>query len=310
MIAYTFYSSDISIADTLYSGQCFTWNQPYGHSGVHCAVIDNYPVFISADNHNSFRVYCDASSLQGKPLPEYFTWYFTLDLDAAQVFPENFSVLFPVLWDRLNNYFRLKIMRQDPFETMITFMCAQGIGMQIIRKQVSLLAEHYGKRFDILFQDSSLTIYSFPSPLSLAGCDPVMLSRCTNNNRTRAANIIRASRAVAEGKIDFCALGDKTLPLGELRSRLCELDGIGYKIADCIALFGLGRFDAFPIDTHVKQYLAQWFGSRTALRSLTPAAYLKLDAEARSILKPEFAGYAGHMLFHCWRKEVKKLRWF
>ncbi|MEI6640380.1 MAG: Fe-S cluster assembly protein HesB, partial [Chlorobium sp.] len=74
--------------------------------------------------------------------------------------------------------------------------------------------------------------------------------------------------------------------------------------------FGLGRFDAFPIDTHVKQYLATWFNSTTALRPLTPARYLLLDAEARTFLNPELAGYAGHILFHCWRKEVKKLRSF
>ena len=86
--------------------------------------------------------------------------------------------------------------------------------------------------------------------------------------------------------------------------------GIGFKIADCIALFGLGRFDAFPIDTHVRQYLGKWFNSRTALRSLTPANYLILDAEARTFLNPELAGYGGHILFHCWRKEVKKLHSF
>ena len=100
------------------------------------------------------------------------------------------------------------------------------------------------------------------------------------------------------------------IPLDELRRTLSENSGIGFKIADCIALFGLGRFDAFPIDTHVKQYLGAWFNSPTALRPLSPASYLMMDAEARTFLKPEFAGYAGHILFHCWRKEIKKLRSF
>ena len=136
------------------------------------------------------------------------------------------------------------------------------------------------------------------------------MCRCTNNNRARAANIILASRNVAEGRIDFEHLRNREIPLSELRIILSQQSGIGFKIADCIALFSLGRLDAFPIDTHVKQYLRKWFGSTTALRSLSPATYLALDAEARSFLNPELAGYAGHILFHCWRMEVKKMRSF
>jgi len=86
--------------------------------------------------------------------------------------------------------------------------------------------------------------------------------------------------------------------------------GIGLKIADCIALFGLGRFDAFPIDTHVKQYLWEWFGIEEARHSLTEKNYRILQEKARAILGAEYAGYAGHILFHCWRKEVKKMKAF
>lgn len=82
------------------------------------------------------------------------------------------------------------------------------------------------------------------------------------------------------------------------------------KIADCIALFGLGRFDSFPIDTHVKQYLLEWFGIEAARHSLTEKNYRILQHEAHAILGNDFAGYAGHILFHCWRKEIKKMRAF
>jgi N-glycosylase/DNA lyase len=201
-------------------------------------------------------------------------------------------------------------MRQDPFETMISFMCAQGIGMHLIRKQVTMLQQNYGEKRSVSFLEREIILHHFPSAERLAAADPMALSRCTNNNHVRARNIIMAARGVAEGRIDLACLGDPHLPLSELRSTLCKSGGIGYKIADCIALFGLGRFDAFPIDTHVKQYLGEWFGSATALRSLTPARYLTLDAEARTFLEPDLAGYAGHLLFHCWRKERKGLRTF
>jgi len=189
-------------------------------------------------------------------------------------------------------------------------MCAQGIGMHLIRKQVAMLAQNYGEKRTVEFQGKSIVLYSFPTPLKLAEADIFELSRCTNNNRIRATNISLAARAVAEGKIDPDTLRDPQLPLPELRSMLCSNPGIGFKIADCIALFGLGRFDAFPIDTHVRQYLAEWFKSETAAKSLTPANYLALDREARTILNPQTAGVAGHILFHCWRKEIKQLRTF
>ncbi len=193
---------------------------------------------------------------------------------------------------------------------MVSFMCAQGIGMHLIRKQVSMLAMGYGNKVSVSVSGREVILYIFPTPEQLAEADPIALSLCTNNNRIRATNIILAAKGVLEGRINFDYLANRELPLSVLRNELCKNPGIGFKIADCIALFGLARFDAFPIDTHVKQYLAKWFNSTIALRSLTPGSYLALDAEARTFLNPELAGYAGHILFHCWRCEIKKLRSF
>ena len=244
-------------------------------------------------------------------IPDFISRYFTLDIDTKLAFSEDFSRLYPELWQLLAPYFSLRIMRQDPFETMISFMCAQGIGMHLIRKQVTMLSQTYGENVSVSFLGNKIVLHHFPSPEKLAAADPALLSRCTNNNRIRARNIIiLAARSVAEGRVDLDALCNPALPLSELRSILCRNGGIGYKIADCIALFGLGRFDAFPIDTHVKQYLAEWFNSTTARRSLSQATYLALDREARTLLNPDLAGYAGHILFHCWRREVKGLRTF
>lgn len=310
MYKYILQADFFSLIDTLYSGQSFMWDNPDDNCNIHMRLFGNDPVIISSETEGLVEVFCESNMLGGKTLKEFFSDYFSLELDTGNVFPETFPMMYPVLWENIQRYFPVRILKQDPFEVMITFMCAQGIGMHLIRRQVEMLARNYGTMVDTLFRDRRLALYGFPSPLRLAECDPIELSVCTNNNRVRARNIISAARAVVEGRIDFGVLSRKDLPLGDLRNSLCALNGIGYKIADCIALFGLGRLEAFPVDTHVKQYLAAWFGSETARRPLTPATYLKLDSEARSILNPEVAGYAGHILFHCWRKEVKKLRWF
>lgn len=201
-------------------------------------------------------------------------------------------------------------MRQDPFEIMVTFMCAQGIGMHLIRRQVSMITERYGEKHILDTEKGPLVLHGFPAPSALASAKVDELARCTNNNRIRAANIIEMARSFESGKLALACVSSSECNLETLRETLCAHSGIGLKIADCIALFGLGRFDAFPIDTHVKQYLWEWFGIEAARKSLTEKNYRFLQDEARKILGNEYAGYAGHMLFHCWRKEVKKMKAF
>ena len=300
----------LDIKKSLFSGQTFLWNiYEYDHDYFY-SVIDSIPLLLKQITQNEIEVYASVNKIHGVYLPDFIEHYFSLDVAVENIFPQNFSQLYPELWNLMAEYFSLRILRQDPFETMISFMCAQGIGMHLIRKQVSMLTRNYGEKTIVTFRGREIICNNFPTPERLATADPLILSRCANNNRIRATNIILASQKVVEGKIDFKGLGDPQMPLAELRSILAQNSGIGFKIADCIALFGLGRFDAFPIDTHVKQYLGRWFNSATALRSLSPANYLILDTEARSFLNPELAGYAGHILFHCWRKEIKKLRSF
>lgn len=302
--------SPLDLKKSLFSGQTFSWNiYEYVHD-YYYTLIKGIPLFLRQISQNDIEVYALVNKVDGICLPHFIEQYFSLDIALENIFPQNFSKLYPELWNLMAEYFSMRVLRQDPFETMISFMCAQGIGMHLIRKQVSMLTRNYGEKTIVTFRGREIICYNFPTPERLAAADPLILRRCTNNNRIRATNIILASQRVVEGIIDFKGLCDPQIPLAELRGILAQNSGIGFKIADCIALFGLGRFDAFPIDTHVKQYLGRWFNSTTALRSLSPASYLILDAEARSFLNPELAGYAGHILFHCWRKEIKKLRSF
>ncbi|MEI8033375.1 MAG: DNA glycosylase [Chlorobiaceae bacterium] len=300
----------IDLQGTLFSGQSFMWNNVPGEVGLYAAVVSGVPLVVSQQSTDELDVHAASNEICGMDVPDFIRHYFTDDVQYEGLFPETFSKRFIDVWELLPPYFHLKVLRQQFFETMITFMCAQGIGMHLIRRQVSMLSMRYGKRMSITLGGQEIVLYGSPAPEPLASADPRELCKCTNNNRIRAANIIESSKAIASGQIDSEALKDPDIPINDLRNMLSCAGGIGYKIADCMALFGLGRFDAFPVDTHVRQYMGTWFGSQSALRSLTPAGYLLIDADARSILNPLMAGYAGHLLFHCWRKEVRKLQSF
>jgi N-glycosylase/DNA lyase len=305
-----FFKEKIDIKESLFSGQTFLWNALDIDGEFYATIIGNNIIIIRQLSDYEIEVISSDELINGCIISEFICKYFSVDVDIKSLLSDCFIYRYADIYDKILSFFSVKVLRQDPYETLISFMCAQGIGMHLIRKQVSMIAQAYGEKKSITLSGKEIVLHTFPTPERLSAVDPLLLSACTNNNRIRATNIVLAAQAVADGKIDLKALANPAIPLADLRNTLCQNRGIGFKIADCIALFGLGRFDAFPIDTHVKQYLATWFNSTTALSPLTPARYLLLDAEARTFLNSELAGYAGHILFHCWRKEIKKLRYF
>ena len=273
-------------------------------------IIDNSIIILREIKVGIIEVLSNKQQIDGLPIDEFLFRYFSLDIDEIKVFSPRFKNEFSEVWRLVEPYQSVRIMRQDPFEIMVTFMCAQGIGMHLIRRQVSMITERYGEKHELDTEKGPVVSHSFPTPSALASADPDELALCTNNNRIRAGNIIAMARSFESGKLALALVGAGKCDLETLRETLCAHSGIGLKIADCIALFGFGRFDAFPIDTHVKQYLWEWFGIEAARKSLTEKNYRYLQEEARKILGNEYAGYAGHMLFHCWRKEVKKMKAF
>lgn len=295
---------------TLFSGQSFTWSISEIYSGYFINFIHNTIIVLHEIESGLIEVISNMQQIDGLPINEFIFRYLSLDIDENNVLPVGFKNEFQEVWRLVKPYHLVRVMRQDPFEIMVTFMCAQGIGMHLIRRQVSMITERYGEKHILDTEKGPLVLHGFPAPSALASAKVDELARCTNNNRIRAANIIEMARSFESGKLALACVSSSECNLETLRETLCAHSGIGLKIADCIALFGLGRFDAFPIDTHVKQYLWEWFGIEAARKSLTEKNYRFLQDEARKILGNEYAGYAGHMLFHCWRKEVKKMKAF
>ncbi|MBO8092630.1 MAG: DNA-3-methyladenine glycosylase 2 [Prosthecochloris sp.] len=298
---------NISIYNSLFSGQTFSWKNINTSSCQYISVIDNNCIIIEEIRNEKIRLSCSDPTINSKTPEVFFDWYFSTDILSEQCFPDSFPTDRREVWNLVQPCLSVRILRQDFFQVLVTFMCAQGIGMDLIRRQVEQISRNFGTEHWVEFNDEQLCAYSFPLPETLAQVKPEELKICTNNNCTRARNIILAARAVEAGVLDYTILSSPSLSLAEIRERLCKQPGIGYKIADCIMLFGLHRFDAFPIDTHVHQYLREWFHFPEALKSLTPKVYLELQRRASALFAPGLAGYAGHILFHCWRRNVKNL---
>jgi len=94
---------------------------------------------------------------------------------------------------------------------------------------------------------------------------------------------------VAQGKIDLNRL--YTLPTDEIRKELLKLPGVGNKVADCIILYSLGKFDAFPVDTWIRKVMEQLYfdGEETPISKIQDLAKDKFG---------EIAGFVQQYLFH------------
>lgn len=133
-------------------------------------------------------------------------------------------------------------------------------------------------------------MYSFPPPQAFAGLQADELDFLRAGYR--AKYIISAARAIADGQVDFDALA--AMPSPQARAEIMLLEGVGGKVADCFLLFGLGKLDAFPVDTWMKKaeafypggFPAQSFGAYGGVAQQYIFYYARSNKIEKAIDKP------------------------
>ena len=138
----------------------------------------------------------------------------------------------------------LRILKQDPFETLITFILSQRKSIPAIRSSVEKLCEQFGEKRYSKVEEKE--IYLFPSAEALYHAD---LSNCSLGYRVPFVQ--DAVERIVEGRLDLSAL--ETLPTEELLEALMEVHGVGIKVASCVALFAYSRMDMIPEDVWMKR---------------------------------------------------------
>lgn len=140
------------------------------------------------------------------------------------------------------------LMRQDPWECLVSFITSAFNNIPKIELSLKHLARWFGTHV-------AGGIWTFPAPEQLAAARLWDLRRCALGYR--APYVREAARLVASGKVDLDKL-DRT-ETGEARRILLALPGVGEKVADCMLLFAYGRGDAFPVDVWVKRAVERWY---------------------------------------------------
>ena len=263
-------ANDFDLARTLDSGQVFHWEKcGYGFAGT----IEAKSVYVEQRRNRLFY-----GGVTGKTVGHYFALDHRLE-EICRSFPSDAAMC--AARDFCQG---LRIIRQPLWECLATFITSSMKQVAHIRQMSRTLRTRYGQRREICERE----VFTFPSADRIAKLAEEDLKACALGYR--AKNLLATAQLIASGKADLEKWGD--LPDGLLRTRLCELPGVGAKIANCVMLFAYERLHAFPIDVWIERVLKEkYFPRRRTVRTkelrIFSAKYFG-----------DYGGYAQQYLFH------------
>lgn len=255
---------DFNLDYTLSCGQVFRWEKNDFWKGVVSGAI------IKARQVNN-ELIIDSQ------LDKNFIYnYFRLDDGMERVYSDiNKDELIASL---IQKYRGLRLIRQDPWECLVSFICSSSNTIRNIRNSIRRMCECFGNEIEGGH-------YSFPAPETLAQVKLCDMKQCKLGFRTPA--VLGIATMIAEGEFDL--YGIKDLPYEEGRRELMKIRGVGGKIADCVLLFAFDKLDAFPVDTHIERIMERFYG-----RHLRGAKKSKLREEIAEFARRYFGNYCGY----------------
>ncbi|MDR0992043.1 MAG: DNA-3-methyladenine glycosylase 2 family protein [Ruminococcus sp.] len=199
-------------------------------------------------------------------------WYkfFDFETDYSEIKKEFLSD--PTMNEAIKAGSGIRILRQDGFETLISFIMSQNNNIPRIKGMLSRFVESFG---------------GFPTPGEVADSGKEKLAPVRAGFREKY--ILAAARAAADGAVDFGFLQNAGSPIDECRKMLTAISGVGPKVADCVLLFGCGKKESFPLDVWIKRILKHYY----------PDGFPFIDSPN--------AGVAQQYLFY-WGRELAEFR--
>ncbi|MGQ0795063.1 MAG: DNA-3-methyladenine glycosylase family protein [Nitrosopumilaceae archaeon] len=275
----------IDVDATINSGQVFLWDKIdgswFGINGSEIFKITQDP----------FRIVSSE-----KKVSNFFRQDDNIDKILSSIMQDKF------VKDAVLRFPGLRLLRQDPFQCYISFICSSNASIQNIKKMLKKITRKFGKK--IIFDNKEF--HTFPSAQKLAKCRISELLSCGLG--FRAKYVKSASQDVASGRIDFDSL--KKFNYQTAKDRLLQVHGIGDKIADCILLFSLEKIEAFPIDRWTLRILRKYYFDlfdETIGKSITRKKYGAVHEKIVNHFGP-FAGYSQQFLFKM-ERELNNKKW-
>lgn len=265
--------------DIFTCGQAFRWYEE----------ADGSFTFISYGKVANAKKVGDKIFLKGvdkKSFDEIFYNYFDLSRDYKLVMEE---LAKDEVMKNATEYGKgIRILNQDKFETIISFIISANNQIPRIKKSIEKISEMYG---DYLGEDENRKYFSFPSAEKLSLARPEDLREFARVG-FRDKRIVETANLIRDGRVNIDEI-DK-MELEDARRTLQELPGVGPKVADCILLFAFDRKESFPVDVWIKRVMEELY-----LKEVTPKS--KIAMRGREVFGKN-AGFANQYLFYYGRE--------
>lgn len=238
-------SVNLNLKQIADSGQCFRMNE-ISQGKYSLVALGEYVELFQIDE-NQIRI---LGTSQGQR-PQWED-YFDLHYDYGALVKELLECEDEFLRKAAAFGSGLRILRQDPFEVLISFIISQNKNIPAIKSAVEKLCEKFGeeKRWS---EDPKLIYHTFPTPESLAAAGKDALRALGLGYRDEY--VLKAAQAVAEGRLDLHKL--KSMDYEQIIEELMTLRGVGKKVANCVALFAFHQLRSIPVDVWIARILNQ-----------------------------------------------------
>jgi N-glycosylase/DNA lyase len=274
--------NNYDLALTLASGQAFRWRR----SGE---------AWMGVIGSRWVRLRQDADGIRAETAAPEADWqwlrhYLQIEVDLETIltaFPDD-----PPMRDSVAACRGLRLLRQEPWECLASFICSSTKQIVQIEQIVGLLCRRFGQAIPV--PQGMDEAWSFPTAERLAVASEAELRACKMG--FRAPYLLGTARKVAAGEVHLSRLGE--WPLEAARATLLTLPGVGIKIADCVLLFAFGFQEAFPVDVWIMKALRQLYFPKR--RPKLP----RLRQFSQTHFGP-YSGYAQQYLFHYMRTARK-----
>ncbi len=238
---------DFDLVKIAQSGQCFRTKQ--FEDGTIRFITGNHVVYLKKAEERSYVVSC--SDWEWNTI-----WHNYFDLERSyQEIRRKAQGKHAFIQKAMDKGKGLRILKQDPWETLITFILSQRKSIPAIAKSVEMIANRYGNRIETDYE----TLFTFPLPQQIKDAAEEELKTCGLGYRV--PYVLDAIQKVTKGTLDLdhiAAYKDE-----ELFHELLTVYGVGNKVANCVCLFAYGRMECVPVDVWISKAIREECGGES-----------------------------------------------
>lgn len=276
---YILEADDFVVSQTLECGQCFHFKK----------LAENDYALVHLNKLLHIKEEDGVITLFDTSLEEYediWKKYFDFENDYGKI-KERLLNMDDKLKTAMDEMYGVRILNQDFFETLISFIISQNKQIPHIKQIVAVLSEKYGR---YLGEIQGEHFYAFPTPKELEKVSLDELYACKTG--FRAPYIYDAVHKVCDGEIS----GTELMAMDDVQCHdsLVSIKGVGDKVANCVMLFSLGKRSSFPVDVWIKRIVENMYFEREAKKE-------EISAFAKEHFG-EYGGYAQQYLFYYGRE--------